>query len=65
MTPGAQNLAGAEGGAFARRLNDRIANEVVAAYRERIRAFATLPLSQPEAAAEELERSVREHCFVG
>ena len=51
--------------AFARKLNDRIANEVVAAYPERFRAFATLPLSEPEAAADELERSVREHGFVG
>ena len=65
VTPGAQNLPGAEGAAFARKLNDRVANEVVAAYPDRFRAFATLPVSQPEAAAEELERSVREHGFVG
>ena len=65
VTPGAQNLPGAEGATFARKLNDRVANEVVAAYPDRFRAFATLPLSQPEAAAEELERSVREHGFVG
>ena len=65
VTPGAQNIPGAEGVAFARRLNDRIANAVVAAYPDRFRAFATLPLSQPEAAADELERSVREHGFVG
>ena len=65
VTPGAQNLAGAEGVAFARKLNTWIANEVVAAWPERFRAFATLPLSQPAAAADELERSVREHSFVG
>ena len=65
VTPGAQNLAGAEGVDFARRLNDRIADEVVAAYPERFRSFATLPLGKPEAAADELERSVREHGFVG
>ena len=65
VTPGAQNLAGAEGVAFARRLNDRIADEVVAAYPERFRGFATLPLGEPEAAADELERSVRTHGFVG
>ena len=65
VTPGAQNLAGAEGVTFARKLNDRIANEVVAAYPDRFRAFATLPLSQPQAAADELERAVREHGFVG
>ena len=65
VTPGAQNLPGSEGVAFARELNDWIANEVVAAWPDRFRAFATLPLAQPEAAADELERSVREHGFVG
>ena len=65
VTPGAQNLPGAEGVAFARKLNDWVAGEVVAAYPERFRAFATLPLSEPQAAADELERSVREHGFVG
>ena len=65
VTPGAQNLAGAEGVTLARKLNDRIANEVVAAYPERFRAFATLPLSEPAAAADELERAVRDHGFVG
>ena len=65
VTPGAQNLPGAGGAAFARKLNDWVANEVVAAYPDRFRAFATLPLSQPQAAADELERSVREHGFVG
>ena len=65
VTPGAQNLPGAEGVAFARKLNTWVANEVVAAYPDRFRAFATLPLSEPAAAADELERSVREHGFVG
>ena len=65
VTPGAQTLPGAEGVAFARKLNDRIANEVVAAYPERFRAFATLPLGEPGAAADELERAVGEHGFVG
>ena len=65
VTPGAQNLPGAEGVAFARKLNTRVANEVVAAYPDRFRAFATLPLGEPGAAADELERSVREHGFVG
>ena len=65
VTPGAQNLAGAEGVAFARKLNTWVANEVVAAYPDRFRAFATLALSEPAAAADELERSVREHGFVG
>ncbi|MCY4551023.1 MAG: amidohydrolase family protein [Defluviicoccus sp.] len=65
VTPGAQNLPGTEGVAFARKLNSWVANEVVAAWPDRFRAFATLPLSQPEAAADELERSVREHGLVG
>ena len=51
--------------AFARKLNDWVAGEVVAARPDRFRAFATLPLCQPEAAVDELERSVREHGFVG
>ena len=65
VTPGAQNLPGPEGVAFARKLNTWIADEVIAAYPNRFRAFATIPLSQPEAAADELERSVREHGLVG
>ena len=65
VTPGAQNLPGAEGAAFVRGLNDWVAKEVVAARPDRFRAFATLPLSRPGAAADELERSVREHGFVG
>ena len=64
VTPGAQTLPGGEGAAFTRKLNDRIAQEV-AAYPDRFRAFATLPLSKPRAAADELERTVREHGFVG
>lgn len=65
LTPGAQNLPGAEGVAYARKLNSWIANEVIPAYPDRFRAFATLPLSEPKAAADELERSVREHGFLG
>ena len=65
VTPGAQTLPGAEGVAFARKLNDRIAEEVVSANPDRFRAFATLPLGQPQAAADELERAVGEHGFVG
>ena len=65
VTPGAQKMSGPEGVKFARELNTWIANEVIAAYPDRFRAFATLPLSQPDAAADELERSVREHGLVG
>ena len=65
LTPGAQNLPGAEGVAFARRLNSWLAHEVVAARPQRFSAFATLPLSEPEAAADELEYAVRVLGFVG
>ena len=63
VTPGAQNLPGADGVAYGGKLNSRVANEVIPVYPDRFRAFATLPISQPEAAADELERSVREHGF--
>ena len=64
VTPGAQNLPGAEGVAYARKLNTWIAKEVIPAYPDRFRAFATLPLGRPGAAADELDRSIREHGFV-
>ncbi|WP_244421339.1 amidohydrolase family protein [Pseudovibrio sp. FO-BEG1] len=65
VTPGASKITGAEGVEFTRKFNTWIAEEVIAAYPNRFRAFATLPLSSPEAAADELERSVREYGFVG
>lgn len=65
LTPGAQNLPGAEGVAYARKLNSWVANEVVPAWPDGFRAFATLPLSVPEAAPDELEYAVRELGFVG
>ena len=65
LTPGAQNLPGAEGVAYARRLNSWVAREVIPAHPDRFRAFATLPLSEPQAAADELEYAVRDLGFVG
>ena len=65
LTPGAQNLPGAEGVAYARKLNSWVANEVIPAHPDRFRAFATLPLSEPQAAPDELEYAVRELGFVG
>ncbi|MCY4513828.1 MAG: amidohydrolase family protein [Candidatus Tectomicrobia bacterium] len=65
LTPGAQNIPGAEGVAYSRRLNTWIANEVIPAYPDRFRAFATLPLSEPEAAPAELEYAVTQLGFVG
>ena len=65
LTPGAQNLPGVEGVRYARRLNTWVAHEVIPAYPDRFRAFATLPLSEPEAAPAELEYAVRELGMVG
>ena len=49
---------------FARRYNDALA-AVVAARPDRFATFAHLPLTAPEAAADELERTVREYGFRG
>ncbi|MBN9746661.1 amidohydrolase [Amycolatopsis sp. A1MSW2902] len=56
-TPGVQNLPAADAVPVAREANDALA-EIVAANPTRFQAFATLPTSSPEAAAEELERAV-------
>ncbi len=49
---------------IARRANDILA-EQVAAHPDRFRAMATLPMGDPQAAAAELERCVKELGFVG
>jgi uncharacterized protein len=64
-TPGVQNVPGREGIDFAYRLNKIIANGPMRAYPGRFQAFATLPLQDPQASADELERAVREDGFVG
>lgn len=64
-TPGVQNLAGQEGIDFAYRLNKMIADGPMATYPGRFQAYATLPLQDQEASADELERAVREDGFVG
>jgi predicted TIM-barrel fold metal-dependent hydrolase len=56
-TPATQPLAPAEAVAIAREANDQAA-AAVAAHPDRLAAFATLPTPDPEAAADELERSV-------
>jgi 2,3-dihydroxybenzoate decarboxylase len=48
----------------ARRMNDHAAT-LVARHPERLRAFACVPLQEPEKAADELERAVRNLGFVG
>lgn len=64
-TPGVQDLAGREGNDLAYRLNTMIAEGPMARYPGRYQAYATLPLQDPEASADELERAVREDGFVG
>lgn len=57
--PGLQAVAAASAADVARRANDRLA-AVVASNPSRFAAFASLPTTVPEAAAEELERAVVE-----
>ncbi|AQZ54084.1 amidohydrolase family protein [Martelella mediterranea] len=64
-TPGVQNVPGQEGIDFAYRLNKMLVDGPMAAYPGRFQAFATLPLLDPEASADELERAVRDDGFVG
>ncbi|MEW5810491.1 MAG: amidohydrolase family protein [Actinomycetota bacterium] len=64
-TPGVQDLAGQEGNDFAYRLNKMIADGPMVTYPGRYQAYATLPLQDAEASADELERAVREDGFVG
>jgi predicted TIM-barrel fold metal-dependent hydrolase len=64
-TPSVQNVPGRKGIDFAYRLNRQLAEGPIAKYPGRFKAFATLPLQSPRAAADELERSVRKDGFVG
>ena len=62
--PGAYLLEGADGIAFARDVND-VLGKAVAAHPERFAGFAHLPTRTPQAAADELERTVRDIGFCG
>ena len=62
--PGAYLLAGAEGVAFARDINDVLA-KAISSHPDRFAGFAHLPMNSPQAAADELERSVRDLGFCG
>jgi predicted TIM-barrel fold metal-dependent hydrolase len=62
--PGADLLDGADGVAFARDINDVLA-KAVAAHPDRFAGFAHLPMRSPQAAADELERAVRDLGFCG
>jgi uncharacterized protein len=64
VTPGTQALPAPEADALARDANDE-ATAAVHAHPERLRAFATLPTSDPQAAAAELERCATQLGHVG
>ncbi len=61
---GTLSLPGGEVVRLARQANDQLA-AAVAAYPTRFAGFATLPMTEPEAAADELERAVRSLGFKG
>ncbi|MDE2006176.1 MAG: amidohydrolase [Rhodospirillales bacterium] len=62
--PGAELVPGADGIALARDYNDALAT-AIAAHPGRLGGFAHLPMLDPAAAADELERCVRDHRFHG
>ncbi len=62
--PGADVVPGQAGITMARAYNDALA-EGVARHPDRLRGFAHLPMLAPEAAADELERTVRDLGFHG
>lgn len=61
---GANLLSPQEGPAFAMQYNDLIAKSI-AGHKDRFTAFAHLPMTAPFAAADELERVVKEYHFRG
>lgn len=61
---GAESLPPREGQQFAARYNDLLAARI-AAHPTRFKAFAHLPMSTPEAAADELARAKETHHFCG
>ena len=63
-SPGVEQLGAAEAVDLAREVNDVLAG-AVRRHSGRLAGFAALPTPAPEAAADELERTVGEHGFVG
>ncbi|WP_259065383.1 amidohydrolase family protein [Mucilaginibacter sp. X4EP1] len=61
---GADLLDAKAGPAFAKEYNDVIASQI-APYPDRFKAFAHLPTTNPAAAADELERTVKNYGFCG
>src|ERR687886_1551814 len=64
MAPGLEQLAAADAVAVARDANDRLA-AAVRRHPTRLAGFAALPAPAPDAAADELERTVRDYGFKG
>jgi uncharacterized protein len=64
VQPAAQGLAGDQGAAAARAANDALA-AAIARHPDRLAGFATLPTSDPEQAAAELERAAKTLGLVG
>ncbi|NMH99033.1 amidohydrolase family protein [Pseudonocardia acidicola] len=64
VSPGVEQLAAPDAVALARESNDVLA-DAVRRHPTRFAGFATVPTPSPKAAAEELERAVREYGFVG
>ena len=62
--PGVQALEGTEAMELAQEANNFVFN-AIQTYPERFAGFASLPISDPEAAANELERTVKENGFKG
>jgi predicted TIM-barrel fold metal-dependent hydrolase len=62
--PGVEQLDGPTAIRLARECNDELAT-AVGRFPDRLAGFAALPVSAPDAAADELERTVREHGFLG
>jgi hypothetical protein len=63
-TPGVEQLDPSDAVPLARDANDLLAN-AVQRHPDRFAGFAALPTAAPEAAADELERAVRQHGFNG
>jgi predicted TIM-barrel fold metal-dependent hydrolase len=62
--PGADLVAGGDGVALARDMNEALA-KAVSEHPDRFAGFAHLPMREPAAAADELERAVRDLGFCG
>ncbi|MCU1716805.1 amidohydrolase family protein [Pseudomonas sp. 5P_3.1_Bac2] len=65
-SPGAQSLLDVNQAVdFARQTNDYITEHYVGKHPQRLKAFATVALQSPRAAADELERAVKQHGMLG